>query len=134
MSKHSADVFFFQEPTQAFIDELKADKRFYVHEKGADISMLLIRRNSFKKINDEAYLKSKLTEAEYNQMNWDGDTCFVVCDNYILISGHLSSKKEKNQKQVEEMKVSLNVMRQKCKDKEIVVGADTNSFVTTVGI
>lgn len=61
LSTHSADVFCFQEPTTIFINELKNDNKFYVHEKGPDISMLLIRKQSFKTINDEKYLKSVLT-------------------------------------------------------------------------
>jgi len=52
----------------------------------------------------DKYLKDTLTEAEYKNLNWDDDTCFIVCDNHIFISGHLSSKKEKNLKQVELMK------------------------------
>lgn len=63
MKKHSADVFFFQEPTKPFIDALREDDRFYVREKGHDISMLLIRKSSFKKIDKEDnYLKSKLSQ------------------------------------------------------------------------
>lgn len=74
--------------------------------------MLLIRKSSFSTIDrDDTYLKKMLTQTQYEHLNWDGDTCFVVCDNYILISGHLSSKKEKNLKQVEEMKASLNNMK-----------------------
>ena len=50
-------------------------------------------------------------------------------DNLILISGHLSSKKEKNPQQVFEMIKSLKKLHMIYPMCHIIVGADANSFV-----
>ena len=46
------------------------------------------------------------------RLNWNKDTAICFADNLILISGHLSSKKEKNEVQVEEVKQSLSKLKE----------------------
>jgi len=50
-------------------------------------------------------------------------------DNLILISGHLSSKKDKNPKQVYDMMQSLRKLHALYPMCHIIVGCDANSFV-----
>ena len=50
-------------------------------------------------------------------------------DNLVLISGHLSSKKDKNPQQVYEMIQSLKKLHAIYPMCHVIVGCDANSFV-----
>ncbi len=63
------------------------------------------------------------------ELNWNNDTMVTFVDNLILISGHLSSKKEKNPQQVFEMVTSLKKLHAIYPMCHIIVGVDANSFV-----
>ena len=63
------------------------------------------------------------------ELNWNNDTMIAFVDNLILISGHLSSKKEKNAQQVFEMITSLKKLHAIYPRRHIIVGVDANSFV-----
>lgn len=41
---------------------MKKDDRFFIHGRGPQISMILIRKSSFDKINERDFLKSFLTD------------------------------------------------------------------------
>jgi len=53
----------------------------------------------------------------------------MFVDKYILISGHLSSKKAITLLNLETLKESMMMLRQKFPDHEIICGIDANIFV-----
>lgn len=59
-------------------------------------------------------------------LNWNGDTIFQVVGRTIYISGHLSSKKEKNPLQIKEMIISLEKFKKGFPEYQFVIGADVN--------
>jgi hypothetical protein len=61
-------------------------------------------------------------------LNWNSDTMVVFVDNFILISGHLSSKKEKNGDQIVQMIQSLTALHNLYPMCQILIGCDANSF------
>lgn len=63
------------------------------------------------------------------RLNWNKDTAICFADNLILMSGHLSSKKQKNEGQVEEVLYSINRLKELFPKHEIIVGIDANAFI-----
>lgn len=64
-----------------------------------------------------------------NELSWNEDTVVTFVDNLILISGHLSSEKDKNRKQVYDMIQSLKKLNALYPMFHIIVGCDANSYV-----
>ena len=70
-----------------------------------------------------------LSQAELSQLDWQGRTAVMVVGEYILLSGHLSSKKEKNEANVRQMKQSLQGIVAAHPGHHIICGADVNSYL-----
>lgn len=60
-------------------------------------------------------------------MNWNKDTVFMFIDDLILISSHISSKKEKNTQQVQMVYDDLTKLQQKFPQHKIILGVDANN-------
>lgn len=62
--------------------------------------MIIVKRSRFHKfLHGKDALKQKNSRL-VKDLSWNDDTTFCFIDNLILISGHLSSKKDKNPEQV----------------------------------
>ena len=59
--------------------------------------MVIVKKTTFptKKSVNEVF-----TAEELKQLAWSEDPSIVVADNYIIINSHLSSKADKNKKQL----------------------------------
>jgi len=66
-------------------------------------------------------------------LTWSEDPSIMVVDNFIIINAHLSSKTEKNRKQLEIMKKSLLNLKKKYNNYHFIIGGDINSFMGNDG-
>ena len=73
------------------------------------------------------------TREELKDLTWSEDPAILVVDNYVIINAHLSSKADKNKKQVEVMKQSLLGLKKKYCNYHFIVGGDINSFMGNDG-
>jgi hypothetical protein len=63
--------------------------------------LIIVKRSTFpvrKPVSDI------LTKEDIKELTWSEDPAILIAGNCIIINAHLSSKKEKNKKQVEVMK------------------------------
>lgn len=58
--------------------------------------MILANKESFQELKDTNELSKNLTDQEWKALNWNGHTSLMLVDDYILICGHLASKKAEN--------------------------------------
>ena len=73
--------------------------------------------------------KGKLTAEEIKKVEANNDTRIVFCDDIIFICVHLSSKAEKNKKELDELKEVIKILRSRFPGSELIIGGDTNVFV-----
>ncbi|CAM6005157.1 unnamed protein product [Sphagnum balticum] len=91
--------------------------------------MIIAKKSSFGPRKDPELVLKKLSKEQWDNLKWADRTAIMIIDNYILLSGHLSSKAEKNKPQIEQLKRSLLDLRNACPDYEIILGGDINSFL-----
>lgn len=94
--------------------------------------MILANKESFQELKETNELFKTINDQEWKTLNWNGHTSVMLVDNYILICGHLASKKVENEKNVKDLKEMLPILREKFPNYDIICGCDCNTFVPSV--
>lgn len=55
----------------------------------------------------------RLEKGERDLLDWNKHTCAMFLDSYMLISGHLNSKPEKNQENVKDLQKVMPIVLEK---------------------
>ena len=74
----------------------------YYLEIGPDSDTLILSRRACFKCKFNAH--EVLTSNELAGLNWQSRSTVMVVDNYVLVSGHLSSDKKKNAINIQELR------------------------------
>jgi hypothetical protein len=101
-SRIDADVFFFQEYSQNFYEEVKKRGEFYIMTDESKDTAIVAKAKSFshKPVSNDVFFESKIDAKTMGKLNWNNRSAFMVIDKYIFINAHLSSKTEANGKQI----------------------------------
>lgn len=129
MESEKIDVLFLQEVSADLLKALPTNQNFKTiigEDKGCAI---LLRKNKFRNFHDESQVLSHLNKEFRESINWNNDSAVAFADNFVFISMHLSSKKEKNWDQIKKMAEDLKRLADAYPMCEIIVGGDANNFV-----
>lgn len=129
INKNAIDILFIQEANSALIEYLKSDERFFLATSEDQDTLILASKKAFTVMRDLSSLTEKLDDKEWMEMNWKGHTCLMVVDQFLLICGHLASKKSENEKNVKSLKTILPIVRSKFCSYEIICGCDCNAYI-----
>lgn len=107
--------------------KMEATNQYHIgYDKGKD-KLILARKAIFQtKKNTEEIL----SKTQIDSLDWTKESpSILICDKFILINIHLSSKEEKNKGQVVELKKSLEKLRTEFPQYHFIVAGDVNSFI-----
>jgi hypothetical protein len=122
LDKRQVDIIFLQETNQKFRDALRLNGHYHLMAREGIDSCILIRKDSFRNCTPEL-------ELEFATSNWNEDSLWCRLGRLILISVHLSSKKEKNEKQVAAFLRDVHELRASHPEYHLLIGIDANSFI-----
>ena len=130
-SKIEADVFFMQEYSEVLKDEILKTNKYHVSTDESKDKLIIAKKATFpgKKITTDV-----LTAEDLKELTWSEDPCILVADSFIIINAHLSSKTEKNKKQLEFVKKHLVQLKHKYPNYHFIVGGDINSYLGNDGV
>jgi hypothetical protein len=104
-------VVFVQEPDQLLIDDLERFKDlFFISISPDKDTLIFAKRSRFSVRHEFEPLRSRLSQQEFDLLNWNNHTSIMFLDSYILISGHLNSKKEENASNVKDLVTIMPVV------------------------
>ena len=108
------DVVFVQEPDELLIKDLeKFREKYFVEISPDQDTLILAKRSRFDKQFKSSEMLQRLEKGERDLLDWNKHTCVMYLDNYMLISGHLNSKPEKNQENVKDLHKILPIILEK---------------------
>jgi hypothetical protein len=95
-------------------------------------SLIIINALAFKDFRDFNFLVDQIEERAVREQlwKWGKGLAAVVADDYLLISLHLSSKKQLNPLQLQELTTHLLLLKKHLPKYRIVLGGDLNSYLT----
>jgi hypothetical protein len=125
-SSINADVFFLQEYAGSLKDQIEKNNRYHVATDSFKDKLIIAKKSTFnvKKVPTDI-----LTAEELKALNWSEGVAIIIADSYIILNVHLSSKKEKFEPQLAQMKKSLLELKRKYVNYNFIVGGDINTFL-----
>ena len=121
---------FVQEPDQVLIEDLEKFKdHFFISISPDKDTLIFAKRSRFNTHHPTQPLLDRLTPDQFALLNWNKHTSLMFLDTYMLISGHLNSKKEENAANVRDLVKIMPVVLEKYPEFEVICGMDANSFI-----
>ena len=78
---------------------------------------------------EEVKKNSNLSPENIKKVEANPETRIVMSGNVFFVCVHLSSKAEKNKKELEELKEGIRILMEAFPNHEFIIGGDTNTFV-----
>ena len=102
------DICFLQETNAKLRNSIPDNYHLVTHPNSE--SIILLKKETFP-IVDVDRMKN-MNESLKKELNWNGDSAFCFVKNMIIVSGHLSSKQDRNAEQVVGMMKCLHKLKQ----------------------
>ena len=107
----------------------KFNEKYFVALSPDKDTLIFAKKNRFDKQQNTEQMMQRLTPEERVLLDWNKHTCTMFLDDYFMISGHLNSKKEKNQENVKDLQKIMPTIVERYPELDIICGMDANSYI-----